>query len=43
MKDPGVVMNDAKITEVERIRGILREFGFIGEVAGPQVSLDTKL
>ena len=43
LKDPVVVIDDAKILETERIRGILREFGFVGEIAGPQVSRENKL
>ena len=29
-------MEDAKILLAEEIKSILREFGFIGEIAGPQ-------
>ena len=32
------MIDDAKTLETERIRGILKEFGFVGEIAGPQGS-----
>ena len=31
-------MDDAKILLAEEIKSILREFGFIGEIVGPQES-----
>ena len=36
MNEPVAVIDDAKILEAERIRGILRKSGFVGEIAGPQ-------
>ena len=35
-KDHAVFIEDAKVILAEEIKSILREFGFIGEIAGPQ-------
>ena len=43
MKEPVAVIDEARILEAERIRGILRKFNFVGEISGPQESEEDKM
>ena len=43
MKEPVAVIDEARILEAERIRGILRKFSFVGEISGPQESEEDKM